>query len=60
MTATYWKQWSTEEIDSMHGMEPSYNCDDDDIDVDYEEDEGEDEDIEISMDSLGMSWSDFF
>lgn len=62
MTNAYWAQFSKQELDSMHGIEPE----------DYEEDEVEvDEDEEEvyrgrgcpgchgCMDCLGMSWRDF-
>lgn len=63
--SAYWSQWSSEELDSMHGIEPEdYRNDEEDIDPsDYMDEEECDEDEEygepVSMDSLGMSWSDF-
>ena len=58
MTA-YWSQFSKQEIDSMHGIEPEDY--DDETDVDYDEDETETEQhcCGNCMDCLGMSWRDF-
>ena len=67
MCGPYWSQWSKQELDSMHGIEPE---DYQDEDVDYDEEEGcKEGECSCSccaknpcgncMDCLGMSWSDF-
>ena len=67
MSRAYWAQFSSVEIDSMHGIEPEDY--DHDTDSDHDEDDT-DSDQECScccsrnpcgncMDCLGMSWSDF-
>ena len=63
MTTAYWAQFSKQEIDSMHGIEPEDYHDDD---QDYDHDDSEDEEREegcscgnVCMDCLGMSWRDF-
>jgi hypothetical protein len=56
--STYWNQWSHAEVMSMHGLE----LDEIGIDLcqDEEETEVTDNCLGISLDSLGMSWRDFF
>ena len=66
MTA-YWAQFSKQEIDDMHGVVEDH---DDDTDLDHDEDDTDSEQEPIGccsrspcgncMDSLGMSWRDFF
>lgn len=62
---SYWSQWSKQELDSMHGIEPE---DYEDEDEDFDETEDEEEECTCCcaknpcgncMDCLGMSWSDF-
>ena len=63
MTA-YWSQFSKQEIDSMHGIEPEDHDDDTDMDQD-EDDTNMDQEEQgcscgnVCMDCLGMSWRDF-
>ena len=64
MCGPYWSQWSSTELDSMHGIEPE---DYEDDDVDFEPDDEEEEcscccernPCGNCMDCLGMSESDF-
>lgn len=62
MTSSYWSQWSSEEIDSMHGIEPEDCRDEEELDPsDYMDEQEDDEEYDepVSMESLGMSWRDF-
>jgi len=44
MTSAYWRQWNSDELASMHGVEKEDFRDDDDYDVDYDDYEEEDQD----------------
>lgn len=64
---TYWQQWSAQEIDYCLGRDfraPTKIYDIEDSDFDQDDDteieEDEEECYELSLDSLGMSNSDFF
>lgn len=67
MTNAYWAQFSKQEIDSMHGIEPEDYEDDTDLDHDEDDTDSEQESYGCSarspcsncMDCLGMSWRDF-
>lgn len=61
MSNAYWSQWSREELDSMHGIEPSDYRDDELDPSDYMDDEDHDDehDEPLTLESLGMSWRDF-
>jgi hypothetical protein len=55
-----WSEYSSSEIDSMHGADfQDYYEDDEDYDCDDEETEEDEEDNLSMMDYLGMRDSDF-
>lgn len=63
MCGPYWSQFSKQELDSMHGIEPEdYEDDDCDVDVEDEDDTGYRYGCQVCngcMDCLDLFWSDF-
>lgn len=55
-----WSEYSRTEILSMHGIEPEDKFDEDDDDIDLETYEEEEKEEPLTLESLGMTWRDFY
>lgn len=55
----YWEQFSSDEIDQMHGATDDIDDDYDDSHHDWDDGEEDQEGEEPSLELYGMSWRDF-